>query len=169
MGKLTNINTDDAKVTSNILAPLTGQLMPVSQVPDSTFANGFLGDGIAITPTTGMAIAPASGVIRALFPTKHAVLIQADCGAEILIHIGLDTVHLNGDHFTSHVKRGDVVQQGDLLIEFDIEAIKKHGFNLISPILICNMSENLKLHTTDADTVDFNQFLMSLEFTNSEQ
>ena len=122
-------------------APVVGKAVPVCQVPDPTFAEEMLGKGIAIEPTEGKVYAPCDATVDMMFETGHAVSLIADCGAEVLIHIGLETVSLKGEHFTVHAANGDKVKKGDLLIEFDLEAIKAKGFNTITPMLVCNSSD----------------------------
>lgn len=124
-----------------ILAPIQGKSVSLSQVDDATFSQEIMGKGAAIIPSVGKAVSPVNGVISALFETKHAIGITSDDGVEILIHIGLDTVKLGGKHFTAHVKSGDKVKVGDLLVEFDIEAIKKEGYDVITPVLVTNVSD----------------------------
>ena len=115
-------------------SPLTGNLVALSDVPDEVFSSGVLGKGIAVEPTVGKVIAPADGEITTLFPTGHAVGIKTNNGAEILIHIGMDTVKMNGDGFKTHVQQGNKVKQGQLLIEFDIAKIKNAGYPVITPL-----------------------------------
>lgn len=122
-----------------IYSPIEGKTVSLKQVNDPTFSQEIMGKGAAIIPTVGRAVSPVDGKISALFETKHAIGITADSGAEILIHIGLDTVKLEGKYFTSHIKVGDEVKKGDLLVEFDIEAIQKEGFEIITPILVTNV------------------------------
>lgn len=124
-----------------ILAPIEGRVVSLSQVNDVTFSEEIMGKGAAIIPSIGKAVSPVNGVISALFETKHAIGIKSDDGAEILIHIGLDTVKLKGKHFKAHVKAGDKVKTGDLLVEFDIAAIKKEGYEVITPVLVTNVSD----------------------------
>ena len=102
-----------------ILSPIAGDIVPLDQVNDATFASGLLGKGVAIAPQQGRVVAPVSGSVASLFKTKHAIGIESDDGAEILIHVGIDTVKLDGAHFTAHVREGEQVAPGDLLIEFD--------------------------------------------------
>ena len=97
-----------------------------------------LGKGVAIEPAVGRAVSPVNGTVSTVFDTKHAVGLTSDDGTEILIHIGLDTVKLNGEHFDAHVKAGDKVKAGDLLVEFDIEKIKEAGYPTITPVIITN-------------------------------
>ena len=129
------------KKDNGIYAPLAGQAVPVTEVPDPTFAEGMLGDGIAIIPTEGKVYAPCDATVDMMFTTGHAVSLVADCGAEILIHIGLETVSLEGKPFTVHVANGDKVKKGQLMIEVDLEAIKALGLPTITPMLICNTDD----------------------------
>ncbi|MEG2287585.1 MAG: PTS glucose transporter subunit IIA [Ruthenibacterium sp.] len=124
-----------------VFAPVAGEVVPVSEVSDPTFGEEILGKGIAIKPADGRVSAPCDGTIDLMFNTGHAVSMTADCGAEILIHIGIDTIKLNGQHFTPHVKNGDHVSAGDLLIEFDREAIAEAGYDTITSVVICNSGD----------------------------
>lgn len=129
------------KEAEKILAPVEGEAIPVTEVPDPTFAEEMLGKGAAIHPAKGRVVAPADGQVVVMFPTGHAVSIRTSEGAEILIHVGLDTVNLEGKYFTTHVKEGDTVKAGDLLVEFDKEAIEAAGYKMITPVVICNSDE----------------------------
>lgn len=137
----------DAK--KQILAPVAGRVVPMSEVNDPTFSQEILGKGVAIVPSEGKVVAPASGEVVVMFETKHAVSIRTTEGAELIIHIGLDTVNLRGEHFTSHVAQGDHVKAGDVLVEFDMEAIKEAGYDVITPIVVCNTPDfpNMVCHT----------------------
>lgn len=126
------------KNTDNLYAPMVGKAVPISEVPDPTFAEGMLGNGIAIEPSEGKVYAPCDATVDMMFPTGHAVSLVADCGAEVLIHVGLETVSLEGKPFTIHVANGDKVKKGQLLIEADLEAIKAVGLNTVTPMVICN-------------------------------
>jgi beta-glucoside PTS system EIICBA component len=130
-------NTKDVTVVS----PLTGEVVNLADIKDAAFASGALGQGVAIEPTEGKLFAPVSGTVTALFPTNHAIGITSDEGAEILIHIGMDTVQLDGKHFTSHTTQGSRVEKGQLLIEFDIPAIKEAGFPLTTPVVVTNQND----------------------------
>ena len=147
------------KPMNEFTAPVAGKAVPVSQVPDPTFAEELLGKGVAIEPTEGKVYAPCDATVDMMFETGHAVSLVAECGAEILIHVGLETVTLKGKHFTIHAANGDKVKKGDLLIEFDLEAIKAEGFNTITPMLICNSGDygtfktNVNKAVTNADVV----------------
>ena len=129
------------KNLDTLYAPVAGNAVSVQTVPDPTFAEEMLGKGIAIEPTEGKVYAPCDATVDMMFDTGHAVSLIADFGAEILIHVGLETVSLKGKHFTIHAKNGDKVKKGDLLMEFDLEAIKAEGFNTITPMLVCNSGD----------------------------
>ena len=122
-----------------VLSPITGKVVSLKQVNDVTFSEEIMGKGAAIIPIEGRAVSPVDGVVSAIFETKHAIGLTADNGTEILIHIGLDTVKLGGKHFTAHVKSGDRVKSGDLLVEFDIKAIQEEGYEIITPVLVTNV------------------------------
>ena len=124
-----------------ISSPMTGKLINLNQVNDPTFASGLMGKGAAIIPTIGETVAPEDGEVVSLFRTKHAIGFQTQSGAEILIHIGIDTVKLDGQHFEAHVEAGQKVKKGDRLVSFDIEAIKQAGFEVTTPIIITNSDD----------------------------
>lgn len=121
-----------------ILAPVEGRVIPLSEVSDPVFSQEILGKGVAIIPDKGRIVAPADGEVTVMFETKHAVSVTTGRGAEIIVHVGLDTVNLQGEHYTSHVKQGDRVKAGDLLLEFDIPAIKQAGYDVVTPVVVCN-------------------------------
>jgi sugar PTS system EIIA component len=120
-------------------APMSGNCVGLEQVPDPTFAEKMMGDGIAIDPTDGMVVSPCDGKIVSLFPTKHAIGIESNDGLEILIHIGIDTVHLNGKGFKTYVKQDDIVKLGQKLIKVDLKLVKKQAKSTITPMIITNM------------------------------
>ncbi len=130
-----------AKPMDEIFAPLAGQAVPITQVPDPTFAEGMLGDGIAIIPTDGKVYAPCDATVDMMFSTGHAVSLIADFGAEILIHVGLETVSLEGKPFTIHAQNGQKVKKGELLMEADLAAIEAAGLQIITPVVVCNSSD----------------------------
>jgi PTS system beta-glucosides-specific IIC component len=121
-----------------VLSPMDGTVVPLSDVPDAAFADGGLGQGVAIIPRSGAVYAPFDALVVAAFPTGHAIGLRHERGAELLIHIGIDTVKLGGEHFTLKVESGQQVKAGDLLVEFDREAIAAAGYELITPIVITN-------------------------------
>ena len=126
------------KKTDDLYAPMAGKAVAISQVPDPTFAECMLGNGIAIEPAEGKVYAPCDATVDMMFTTGHAVSLVADNGAEILIHVGLETVGLEGKPFTVHVANGDKVKKGQLMIEVDLEAVKAAGLQTITPMVICN-------------------------------
>ncbi|MBC5636415.1 PTS glucose transporter subunit IIA [Ornithinibacillus sp. BX22] len=124
--------------SESIVSPLNGEVKNLADIQDAAFASGALGKGVAIEPTEGKLFAPVSGTVSALFPTNHAIGITTDGGAEILVHIGMDTVQLEGKYFTAHTTQGNRVEKGQLLIEFDANAIKEAGFALTTPVVVTN-------------------------------
>lgn len=127
------------KEKNNVIgSPVKGKAVPLKEVSDPTFAEEMLGKGAAVVPEDGKFYAPADGEIGMVFDTLHAVSMTTDFGAEILIHIGLDTVKMKGEGFTGHVKAGDHVKKGDLLLEVDLEKVKAAGYDTITPVLVCN-------------------------------
>ncbi|WP_407269690.1 beta-glucoside-specific PTS transporter subunit IIABC [Radiobacillus sp. PE A8.2] len=137
-----------------IVSPLKGNVMLLSEVKDEAFSTGALGKGLAIDPTEGKLISPVAGTVTALFPTNHAVGITTDSGAQILMHIGLDTIQLDGKHFTSYVKQGDRVEKGQQLVDFDIEQIKKAGYSVVTPVLVTNSADYSEIVVTQSKTVE---------------
>ena len=136
-----------SKPMDTICAPVTGRAVPVSEVSDPTFGQEILGKGIAIKPTVGKVFAPCDATVDMMFDTGHAVSLVADCGAEILIHVGLDTVNLKGEHYTVIAGNGDKVKKGDLLMEFDMDAITAAGYDIITPVIICNSADYTTFNT----------------------
>lgn len=124
--------------TESFITPVEGEVLPLENAEDEAFASGALGKGVVILPQKGKAVAPVNGTVTALFPTKHAIGIISESGVEILIHIGMDTVKLDGQFFEAHVKQGDAVKAGDLLVSFDMEAIQKAGYSMQTPVIITN-------------------------------
>lgn len=128
--------------TSEYLAsPVSGDTIALSQVPDATFAEEMLGKGIAFCPEDGNFYAPEDGIVSVVFPTGHAIGISCHSGIELLIHIGLDTVQLEGEGFKVHVEQGQTVKQGDLLVECDLELLRKRGYQTITPMIVTNSDE----------------------------
>ncbi|MFF0909579.1 beta-glucoside-specific PTS transporter subunit IIABC [Microbacterium enclense] len=121
-----------------VLSPVDGTVVPVSEVPDAAFADGSLGQGVAIRPTSGAVYAPFDATVVAAFPTGHAIGLRGVDGVELLIHVGIDTVRLGGQHFALKVQSGAEVKAGDLLLEFDGDAIEKAGYDLITPVIVTN-------------------------------
>ncbi|MGY3750449.1 beta-glucoside-specific PTS transporter subunit IIABC [Vagococcus acidifermentans] len=149
MGELAS-QTDEAGDSSEVavdsetlVSPLNGTIVPLEEVDDKVFASGAMGKGIAIMPTSETLLAPADGIVSTLFPTGHAVGITTDSGIEILMHIGIDTVELEGKGFDIHVKQGDAVKQGDLLVSFSLNALKEAGKDATTSIVITNTADFL--------------------------
>ena len=129
------------KPVDSLYAPIAGKAVPITEVPDPTFAEGLLGNGIAIEPAEGKVYAPCDATVDMMFTTGHAVSLVTDFGAEVLIHVGLETVGLEGKPFKVHAANGDKVKKGQLLIEVDLEAVKAAGLPTITPVLICNTDD----------------------------
>ncbi|GIO23596.1 beta-glucoside-specific PTS transporter subunit IIABC [Oceanobacillus sp. J11TS1] len=136
-----------------IASPLTGKIAALSDIPDQVFSSGAMGQGVAIEPDSNEVSAPADGKIVFIAPTKHAVGVRTNSGIEILIHVGLETVELNGEPFTVHVEDGERVHQGDKLITFDKKMIREKGLLTITPVIITNMAEYQEVITEDTDEI----------------
>lgn len=134
-----------------------GQMILMEEVKDETFANKVLGDGVAIIPETGNVYAPADGSIISVFDTKHAVCFASSCGTEILIHIGVDTVNLQGKYFQTHVQDGDQVKKGQLLISFDKEQIRKEGYDTVIPMIFTDLEDGRRLEASAPGKVHTDQ------------
>lgn len=124
-----------------VVSPISGETLPLEQVQDATFASGLLGKGVAIVPQQGRVLSPVNGIVSSMFRTGHAVGLTSDEGAEVLIHVGLDTVKLDGQFFFPRVSNDQPVRVGDLLLEFDLEAIKAAGYDLTTPVLVSNSDD----------------------------
>ncbi|BDI22503.1 beta-glucoside-specific PTS transporter subunit IIABC [Herbiconiux sp. L3-i23] len=140
-------------VHSRVVSPLTGEVVALSAVDDAVFSAGILGDGVAIRPTDGAVRAPISGVVTTLQDSKHAIGIRGDDGVEVLVHVGLDTVQLNGAPFTAHVAQGDRVEAGQLLVTADLAAITAAGFDTVTPVVVVNSADHpVTVHATGSVT-----------------
>ncbi|MFC3885192.1 PTS glucose transporter subunit IIA [Bacillus songklensis] len=126
-----------------IVAPLTGQVTPLENVPDPVFSQKMMGNGFAIEPTEGQVVSPVEGEVIQLFHTKHAIGLKTDAGVEVLIHIGLETVAMNGEGFEAHVNQGDKVQVGTPLVTFDLNLVKEKAKSTVTPVVITN-SDNME-------------------------
>lgn len=145
-----------------IASPMKGKVLKLDSVQDAAFASGVLGKGAAVLPEEGKVYAPASGVVSALFPTLHALGMETDDGIQILIHIGLDTVQLNGEGFEAMVKQGDRVEKGQLLITFDIDFIKSRGYCIETPVLISNSDEFLDVVETSSEQAEPGELFLNV-------
>ena len=120
---------------------MTGTAIPLSQVNDVTFASEVLGKGIAVIPEKGEVVAPCDATVETVFDTKHAVGMSTESGVELLIHIGINTVELGGKYYTTHVKDGDQVKKGQLLVSFDMDKIKEAGYDVTTPLIVTNSDD----------------------------
>ena len=147
---------------SVVYTPIKGKAIPLSEVKDEVFSSGMLGEGAAIEPSEGKAVSPVNGTVEAVFDTKHAIGLKAEDGTEVLIHIGLDTVKLNGKYYDVKVKAGDSVKVGDLLVTFDIPAIKKEGYPVTTPVIISNTADYSEIKKSASGTVEKGDALIVL-------
>ncbi|MFC6347715.1 beta-glucoside-specific PTS transporter subunit IIABC [Vagococcus carniphilus] len=164
-GKVTKENiteTNEAEETI-LFSPLNGKVIPLEEVKDAAFSSGALGDGLAVLPESGELYSPINGTVVALFPTGHAIGLSTDSGVEILIHIGMDTVSLEGKGFETSVSVGDKVIRGQKLIDFDKEAIISAGYDIITPIVITNTQDVLSIKKTNKADVTNNDMLLTVK------
>lgn len=164
-GKVTKENiteTNEAEETI-LFSPLNGKVIPLEEVKDAAFSSGALGDGLAVLPESGELYSPINGTVVALFPTGHAIGLSTDSGVEILIHIGMDTVSLEGKGFETSVSVGDKVIRGQKLIDFDKDAIISAGYDIITPIVITNTQDVLSIKKTNKADVTNNDTLLTVK------
>ncbi|WP_110956401.1 beta-glucoside-specific PTS transporter subunit IIABC [Anaerosinus massiliensis] len=146
----------------SIKAPVAGHIVPLEKVPDETFSSGVLGKGVAIDPSEGRIVAPADCTIVTLFPTGHALGLITEKGTELLVHIGIDTVKLEGKYFTVKTKQGEHVKKGQTLIEFDVEKIKDAGYSVVTPILVTNHAQYLDIVPTEEKIIKEEEKLITV-------
>mgnify|MGYP000641668505 CR=1 FL=1 len=145
-------------------SPLEGEVVPLSAVKDETFASGMLGQGIAVVPSKGVVYAPFDGVVSTLFPTLHAIgLTDVSGSVDLLIHVGMDTVELNGEGYEAFCSQGDQIKKGDKLIEFDVEWIKSRGYDVTTPVIIANSQEFKETHTVKTGSMIFGETVLYLK------
>ncbi|RAK20517.1 PTS system IIA component (Glc family) [Anoxybacillus vitaminiphilus] len=160
LGKL--FGKKEKKQTEAVFSPLTGKIIKMEDVPDPVFSQLMMGDGIAVEPAEGEVVAPVNGEIVQLFHTKHAVGLRSEAGLEILIHIGLETVTMNGEGFESHVQPGEKVKAGQRLITLDLELVKQKAKSTITPIVITNgelvaeMNKTKEINAVKGETILLN-------------
>ena len=147
-----------------ILSPIKGEVKPIEESSDAAFASGALGKGVVILPEEGKVYAPVTGTVTVLFPSLHAIGITSDAGVELLIHIGINTVQLNGGGFTAHIKQGDQIKQGQLLVEFDMNKIKEAGYSLETPVLVTNYADLKEVKNTNASSVQLQETLIEVKY-----
>ena len=145
-----------------IASPVTGSVVALKDVPDQVFSAGTLGDGVAVEPSVGQVVAPADCEITATMDTKHAVGFTTDTGVEMLVHVGLNTVELNGKHFECKVKEGDKCKAGDVLLTFDMEGIKAAGYPLVTPVIVTNSDDFVSLNVAASGPVSAGEKLLTL-------
>ena len=163
MGLFDKLFGKKEKINPNhIYAPLAGEAVSLTEVPDPTFSEGLLGNGIAIKPTDGKVCAPVDGTVDTMFDTGHACSLVSDSGIEILIHVGLETVGLNGKPFQVKVKNGQKVKKGDVLMIADLEAIQAAGLPIITPVVICNTDDYATFNTLIGKTVTNDDVVIEL-------
>lgn len=125
----------------DLVSPIKGKMIDLKEVPDQVFASGMMGQGVAFLPIDGKVYSPCNGKLVTVFPTKHALGIKADNGAELLIHFGLDTVQLNGEFFDQKIEVGKKVKKGDLILDVDIKMLEEKGYKTVTPMIITNSDE----------------------------
>ncbi len=149
----------EAPVTEGELAfisPIKGKVLPITEVPDQVFSGKMMGDGFAIEPEDGKIVSPVNGKVLNVFPTKHAIGLEADNGMEILIHIGIDTVGLKGEGFTAMISEGDEVKQGQALMEVDLDFVKENAPSIVTPIVFTNLQEGQTVNVKASGQVNHN-------------
>jgi PTS system glucose-specific IIC component len=155
--------TKNSASTIVIGSPMVGQLVPLSEVPDATFAQGIIGPGVGIEPSGNTVVAPFDGTVVNLFHTKHAIGLESDQGIELLIHIGIDTVKLQGRGFEAFVKQGDQIKAGQKLIEFDLDLIRKEAKSVITPVIVTNGDQFKSLKPESAQTLNHLSKMVTIE------
>lgn len=145
-----------------ISSPLSGTVKALTDVNDPVFAGEAMGKGIAVVPATGKAFSPVNGTITTVFPTGHAIGITSENGAEILIHIGINTVELNGKYFSPSVEQGDEIKKGDLLVEFDIAKIKEAGYDITTPVIVTNTDRYSSVVASEEAVINANHPILTL-------
>ncbi|ELK48820.1 UNVERIFIED_CONTAM: glucose-specific PTS transporter subunit IIBC [Halobacillus marinus] len=140
----------------DFVSPIKGKIMPITEVPDQVFSGKMMGDGFAMEPEDGKIVSPINGKVLNVFPTKHAIGLQADNGTEILIHIGIDTVGLKGEGFTDRIAEGDEVKQGQTMMEVDLDFVKENAPSIVTPIVFTNLEEGQSVTIKASGHVDHN-------------
>ena len=154
----------EADTTDFIIgSPMKGKMIALCEVKDEAFSSGAMGDGIAIEPEAGKVVAPFDAEVTALFPTKHAVGLHSSKGVDVIIHVGLDTVRLNGKYFDAKVKQGQHVKKGQTILTFDIEKIRAEGYILQTPVIVVDMGNHTTLKKNGAEAVDYEQNILSVQ------
>ena len=157
------------KPVQRVYAPLNGKTVSLDSVPDTVFSDRILGDGCAIIPEDGKIYSPVDGEITSVADTNHAYGFHSDDGLDILVHFGLETVALKGEGFTPLVKVGDKVKAGDLIAEVDLELLKKHNINLVTPVLVCDGAEGKKINACEEEVIAGKSIVLSIEDITEEK
>lgn len=152
----------DAHTPERVYSPMKGRVIPMREVKDPTFAEEMLGKGAAIEPAEGRVVSPCDGTVVTIFETCHAIGLKSNDGAEILIHVGLDTVNLRGKYFTPHIKSGDPVKKGQLMLEFDAEVIKAAGYDITTPVIISNTYDYRSVEAVTGQDVQTGDAILTL-------
>lgn len=163
------VSNTDLNVSTELVSPLDGELLPLSEVKDKVFSSGAMGEGVAIEPSQGVLHAPADGKVVMTFPTGHAIGMKTKAGAEILMHIGMDTVNLQGKGFETLVAKGDEVKAGDELVKFDIDEIHAAGYVVTTPIVVTNSKDYEKVSVVRQGEVKVGQEILDLEGTGEKE
>ena len=150
------------EVDNKIYSPLIGKVVPLSEVNDLVFSQEMMGKGAAVVPTVGCVFAPCDGEIITVFRTLHAITIKADNGAEIIIHVGLETVALDGKYYEAHVGDGARIRKGDLLLTFDLDKIKEEGYDVVTPVVVTNSADYQSVDMTGKNEVQDGDLLINL-------
>lgn len=148
------VNENKSEGLEELVSPIKGEQINLSEVDDEVFSSGAVGSGLAIIPEVGEVVSPVNGTVSTIFPTKHAIGIVSENGTEILIHIGLNTVALDGKYYDVHINSGDKVTKGQKLVSFDIEGIKKEGYSTVTPVLVTNTSDLKDVIVIENNTID---------------
>lgn len=144
------------------VSPIKGKVLDIREIPDDAFASGALGQGVGINPSEGKVYAPCDGKVSMVFNTKHAIGLESNKGAEVLIHVGINTVNLDGLYFDVKVKEGAIIRKGDLLMEFDLEAIKNAGYSVVTPVLITNTDDYQNIESNTGTKVVMGETIIAI-------
>lgn len=147
-----------------VVTPIKGEVLNLNDIEDAAFSSGVLGQGVAIIPSDGKVVAPVDGVVTTLFPSLHAIGILSDEGVEVLIHIGLNTVQLEGRGFEACIKQGDRITKGQTILKFDIDVIKEAGYSVVTPIVVTNSSQFLDVVQTESKNIELEDNLITVIF-----
>jgi len=162
--KLKSLVSDDKKDTGTIeiVAPLSGEIVNIEDVPDVVFAEKIVGDGIAIKPTGNKMVAPVDGTIGKIFETNHAFSMESKEGVELFVHFGIDTVELKGEGFTRIAHEGQSVKRGDTVIEFDLATLESKAKSVLTPVVISNMDEISSIEKKSGEVIAGESVVLSL-------